>query len=129
MGGNGNPTAAGKGEPAWSAIFRDIIVAKGCQGASLCHGGPAGALMMATRSAAYAQLVDQPAMGMGATPPHCSDSGQTRVVPGDPDNSLLMQKLLGTQTCGGPMPPNPPLLAPAELEQIRMWIMNGALDN
>jgi hypothetical protein len=121
----GTPMAA-SGSPAWSAIFRDIIVAKGCQGASLCHGGQAGKLMMTTRKAAYDNLVGKAAMGLSADRPSCVGSGLTRVVPGDPDNSLLMQKIRGTHTCGDLMPPNPPMLTPAELEQVQMWIMLGA---
>jgi hypothetical protein len=125
----GSPPTAEKGAPAWSAIFRDIIVAKGCQGASLCHGGPAGMLMMATRKAAYNQLVGKAAAGMAVEGMACAATGLMRVAPGDPDNSLFMQKVLGTQTCGAVMPPNPPMLEPAEIEQIRMWIANGAMDN
>lgn len=122
----GAPPMAAQGAPAWSAIFRDIIVAKGCQGASLCHGGQAGKLMMTTRAAAYDNLVGKAAMGMSAGRPSCVDSGLMRVVPGDPDNSLLMQKVRGTHSCGDLMPPNPPMLAQAELDQIQMWIMLGA---
>jgi len=122
----GMPPMAAQGSPAWSAIFRDIIVAKGCQGASLCHGGQAGKLMMTTRQAAYDNLVGKAAMGMSVAGPSCVDSGLTRIVPGDPDKSLLMQKVRGTHTCGDLMPPNPPMLTQAELEQIQMWIMLGA---
>jgi hypothetical protein len=117
------------GTPAWSAIFRDIIVAKGCQGASLCHGGAGGKLMMTTRKAAYDNLVGKPAMGMSIDKPSCADSGATRVVPGDPASSLLMQKIRGTHMCGDVMPPNPPLLTPEEIGQIETWIMLGALND
>ena len=122
----GGTPMAPEGSPAWSAIFRDIIVAKGCQGASLCHGGPAGKLMMTTRKAAYDNLVGKAAMGMSADKTSCVDSGLMRVAPSDPDNSLLMQKVRGTHTCGDVMPPNPPMLSPAEIEQIQTWITLGA---
>ncbi|MBI4771108.1 MAG: c-type cytochrome [Chloroflexi bacterium] len=50
------------------------------------------------------------------------------VVPGDPDNSLLVQKLRGTQTTGGPMPPGAPLAAD-EIELVVRWVQSGAPDN
>jgi hypothetical protein len=123
---------AEKGSPTFSAIHEEILVGRGCAGGSLCHGGStSGKLNLSQRDAAYTALVGVPAMGMNLTlmPPNCVDSGQQRVIAGDPDNSLLMQKLLGTQQCGAPMPPNPPLLMAAEVEQIRMWIAKGALND
>jgi len=52
----------------------------------------------------------------------------TRVIPMNPDASLLIQKLEGTQTVGGPMPDDgPPYLQQATINVIREWIQNGAL--
>ncbi len=50
------------------------------------------------------------------------------VVPGDPEGSLLGQKLLGTQTEGNIMPPGGKL-PDAEIQVILDWIEEGALDN
>ena len=47
------------------------------------------------------------------------------VLPGDPDGSVLAQKLLGTQTFGGMMPPNG-ALPPAEIQLVIDWIAAGA---
>jgi mono/diheme cytochrome c family protein len=50
------------------------------------------------------------------------------VIPGDPDASLLAQKLLGTQNLGGIMPPSGAL--PDDLIQVILdWIAASALDN
>jgi hypothetical protein len=50
------------------------------------------------------------------------------VMPGDTPNSLLAQKLLGTQTIGGPMPPGASL--PKDKIQIILdWIAGGAPNN
>ncbi len=50
------------------------------------------------------------------------------VVPGDPTGSLLAQKLRGTQSLGGIMPPSG--LLPEDLIQIILnWIAAGAPDN
>ena len=43
----------------------------------------------------------------------------------DPDNSLLMQKLQGQQTCGSAMPPGG-MLKPDELQLVHDWIAAGA---
>jgi hypothetical protein len=50
------------------------------------------------------------------------------VIPGDVENSLLAQKLLGTQTEGGIMPPAGKL-PEAEIQAILSWIAAGAPDN
>lgn len=51
-----------------------------------------------------------------------------RVIPMDPDQSLLIQKLEGTASVGGPMPDDgPPYLQQATINVIRQWILDGAL--
>ena len=47
------------------------------------------------------------------------------VVPGDPENSLLAQKLLGVQESGALMPPSG-TLPDAEIRTIIDWITAGA---
>jgi len=113
------------GLPTWSAIYSEVIMKKGCNGGAQCHGGSGGMLNMATSDGAYAALVDVNAMGI-SLPPSCSDSGLKRVVAFMPDQSLLVQKLEHTQTCGMAMPPGVTLEA-VQTQQVRMWIMNGAL--
>jgi mono/diheme cytochrome c family protein len=50
------------------------------------------------------------------------------VIPGDPDGSLLGQKIVGTQEEGGIMPPGGKLPAD-EIQLILDWIAAGAPDN
>ena len=50
------------------------------------------------------------------------------VIPGDPEASILAQKMIGTQTYGGIMPPAG-LLAEAETQIILDWIAEGAPNN
>jgi len=50
------------------------------------------------------------------------------VIPGNPDESLLAQKLLGTHTQGNIMPPGGKL-PDAEIQIVIEWIRAGALDN
>jgi hypothetical protein len=102
-----------------------------------CHYSGVGvrysALDMSSRSYAYWSLVDQPAAGPG-----CSRMG-TRVIPGDPDHSLLYLKVSQPMPCGARMPANPMILLtkgtsefsgtplPEEQQQlIAEWIANGA---
>ena len=103
-----------------------------------CHYSGVGvrysALDMSSRSYAYWSLVDQPAAGPG-----CSRMG-TRVVPADPDHSLLYLKVSQTMSpCGARMPANPTTLLtngtsefsgtplPDDQQQlIADWIANGA---
>jgi hypothetical protein len=79
------------------------------QECTVCHGG-SGGLFLDT----YAGVIAG------------GDSGAV-VVPGDPDASLLPQRLDGS------IPPQMPLdgdpLSGPEIDIIRQWILEGALDN
>lgn len=127
-GGSGDPEP---GAPTFSAIYEEIIVATGCNGGPLCHGGLVGMLRMNTKKEAYDSLVGVPAMGTNladTVAPNCEDTDLVRVVPEDPGASLLMQKIDppgGEAPCGSAMPPTG-MLEPAQIEQIRTWIANGA---
>ena len=97
---------------------------------SVCHGpnGPdeleASQLDLSTQAGAYAALVGTAAAGVS-----CMSTGTLRVAPGDPDASLIVQKLDPQPgLCGDPMPPGE--APPAELlTTIREWILAGAMDN
>lgn len=122
------------GSPTFTAIFQEIILPNGCGAGAFCHGGTLGQanLLLTDQATAHAQLVGIAAMGAPAPPPgvSCTGMGLTRVVAGDPDASLLVKKLEGTQTCGTPMPPPPaPLIDAMKQAQVRQWITNGALND
>jgi len=54
-------------------------------------------------------------------------SGSRIIVPGDPDKSIIVQKLRGTYALGTRMPKNgPPFWTEAEIEIMRRWIAEGA---
>lgn len=91
---------------------------------------------MTNKDAAYKALVSVPAAGMTlpgicmGMPPNCKDVGGLRVVPNDPDKSLLLDKLSHEMPrCGCRMPTSPPSLPEPALQQIRTWIMMGAQNN
>jgi mono/diheme cytochrome c family protein len=76
----------------------------------ICHGSMGG-----WDASSYSTVMDS------------GDNGPV-VVSGDPDASLLAQKLRGTQTIGGEMPPGGEL-PQDELKTILDWIAAGAPDN
>ena len=97
-----------------------------CQG---CHG-PGSTMgsflpMAGNVCAAYDSMVGPTASG-----PMCGTSGARLIVPSQPDSSLLLQKLKGTQPCGGHMPMGAPqpLAAtnPDYVQKIEDWIVAGA---
>jgi hypothetical protein len=58
--------------------------------------------------------------------------GRIRVIPGDPDNSVLYQKVSGgplSPDLKSPMPYQTPRLTAAEVAAIEAWITAGALNN
>jgi len=89
-----------------------------------CHGAAAaaGGLNLAAGSA-YGNLV-----GISAANPAAGAAGVLRVVPGDPDHSFLLQKLLGQIGAaeGSRMPLVGTPVSPANLDLIRRWIAAGA---
>jgi len=87
-----------------------------------CHTGPTGnnlpaGMDLSTADASFANLVgvasrQQPTL--------------SRVAAGDPDNSYLVQKIEGTAASGQRMPLGGGALDPAVIDDIRLWIANGA---
>ena len=123
--------------PKSFTLLYNTVLRPSCSN-NYCHYSGVGvrysALDMSSRSYAYWSLVDQPAAGPG-----CSRMG-TRVVPADPDHSLLYLKVSQTMSpCGARMPANPTTLLtngtsefsgtplPDDQQQlITDWIANGA---
>jgi hypothetical protein len=104
-GGNGGGGGGGGGETEFSAAVLPILMLD----CITCHGG-AGDLSVET----YADLM------LGGI------SGLV-VIPGDPDNSLLIKRLEGT--INPQMPLDKPPLSQPQIDTIRDWIAEGALDN
>lgn len=113
-------------EPTWTVVYQRVI-APSCASAIGCHGPEprSAGLDLSTEAAGYASLVGVPASTDILSGAACGDMGITRVVAGDPDGSLLVQKLEGSQPCGSAMPFGP-ALTDAALTAIRDWIEMGA---
>jgi hypothetical protein len=99
---------------------RTEVVNNDCSG-PFCHSATVGGFMLGAPDALYKELV-----GPKATGGKCGTSGLDRVVPGDPDHSLLYLKLKGNPPCGDAMPSNNGPLDPAKVEMVRAWIAAGA---
>ena len=102
------------------ASVRDDIFIPRC-GVTGCHGGANAVDDLNLAEDAFADLVNVPSAEV---------AGAIRVVPGDPDNSLLFQVLNGAVAPVEQMPQGTPGGLPDDdIERIRLWIKDGALDN
>jgi hypothetical protein len=115
-------------EPTYTSIYQNILFPL-C-GAS-CHNpaDPArfglALLDLSDKDESYTNLVNAPAVGVS-----CEETGRMQVVPGDPENSLLVQKLfLSPDLCGDPMPQGAALLPTETVDVVRAWIDNGAMND
>ena len=85
-----------------------------------CHSGGAPSAGLNLEAAnSYAQLVGIASIQDGAI---------LRVNAGSPNSSYLIQKLEGTAAAGNQMPPSA-ALPQADIDVIRQWISDGAIDD
>jgi polyvinyl alcohol dehydrogenase (cytochrome) len=124
-------TNTGPLDPTFTNVYRTII-AKNCI-QSQCHGTTRqGQLFMASQANAYTDLVGAMAAGLCTDPMNtsptcaCGASGKTRVVAGQPDQSLLVDKIGGNPSCGDRMPPTGDVLPDDQQKLIKDWISAGA---
>ncbi len=87
-----------------------------------CHTGPTGMVLpegmdLSDGDASFNSLVMTPSI---------QEPLILRTMPGDPDNSYLIQKLEGTAAMGLQMPRNLPPLPQANIDVVRQWITDGA---
>jgi hypothetical protein len=125
----GGATADPDPTPSLSYL-NDHVFASRCT--APCHAGgdnAAGGLDMSKDL--HARLVSVPASAAA-----CAGAARVRVVPNDPDASLLYAKVADkidhiAPPCGDTMPlgPDLPALSSEESDLIRRWILMGALDD
>jgi len=112
--------------PSWADIHTQIV-GPACSG---CHGGAGGLAGLGDCNTGHANMIGV------ASSEHMT---MNRIEPGDPSSSWLMHKLDGTQGaftaqcfgsfCGNQMPLGGPFLSQDELDAIRAWITNGAVND
>lgn len=120
--GDDNPGNGG-GDDSTAVSFADDVLpifTASCA-VSGCHsaGSRAGNMSLAATDA-YGSIVGVTSVGYAPV---------LRVAAGDPDASVLYQKVLGNQTFGVRMPFGAPALSDEEIATIRAWIEAGALDD
>jgi hypothetical protein len=114
-------------EPTFSSIQSEIFEktdSAGRTACTTCHTStgrnPAGGMNL-NHAVAYSQLVN-----VATRLP----VGKIRVIPGDPANSYLVNKLEGLGISGNRMPNNgPPYLTDGQIVVIKRWIEIGAPNN
>ncbi|MFC1746371.1 hypothetical protein ACFL35_20430 [Candidatus Riflebacteria bacterium] len=104
--------------PVFSDIYSNIF-AKTCA-ISACHTGidPAGSLNLSTASA-YQSLVNVDSY---------QNPDKKRVKAGEPEKSYLIEKLTGSGLIGERMPKGSSTLSEEQLNKIKDWILQGALN-
>lgn len=115
-------------KPTFSSIQSQILSnsdSSGRRACVLCHtdvGRTPAAGLNLREGQAYAALVGRPS---------ARKPGATFVIPGDPDNSYLVQKLEGHADIVGVRMPigGPPYLTEGQMLVIRRWIQEGAGNN
>ena len=129
-GTGGKPPVAAT--PTWTEVYTTIIT--GCVGAQCHTSASSGNLVMGSQQGTYDVLVDVDAMGEKyfdpttggpMATPACKDSGLKRIAPGDPDKSLVVQKVGTSPPCGARMPIGQPL-TDDQIKKISDWVKAGA---
>ena len=94
----------------------------------MCHGLPPYDLSNGNFTTGFdKQSTYDATVGKTSTSSLCM--GRSFVVPGKPEESLLLQKLLPDPPCGIRMPNGGMALSDTQIEMFRSWIADGAKDN
>jgi hypothetical protein len=120
--GPGQTTTTLPVAPSFSQAIAPLLVSH-CATSSGCHAGPTSTgygLDMSSATAAYAGLVNKPSVGV---------QGATRVKPGDPAGSLMIQVLHGAVGQVQMMPLTGAPLSTGQIKLISDWIAAGAPNN
>jgi hypothetical protein len=119
--GSGSGSGGGSGSSAVTlSTLQTQIFSAHC---TVCHsGGSASAGLNLEAGNAYENLVNRASS---------EKSGAVRVIPGDAENSYLVQKLRGDANIVGlRMPRNgPPYLTDDQINLVKQWIQDGAKNN
>jgi len=109
------------GAPVTLTMIQAQVFTPLCSG---CHSGPTSntlpsGMNLSSTASSFAALVDVPSIQVNTI---------DRVEPGDPANSYLVQKLLGTGILSR-MPQGGPFLDQATMDMITQWINDDAPNN
>ncbi|MDB5099406.1 MAG: Fibronectin type domain protein [Cyanobacteria bacterium RYN_339] len=115
-----NPVAVGSIQPTYDDIAAKVFTTcstRSCHSATSTKGG-----LQLTADVAYEQLVN-----VAAENDKAKLTNKKRVIPGDPANSFLVQKLESPPAGEGDMMPQRGQKLPDDqINAIKTWIQNGA---
>lgn len=120
--------AAGGSSASFGAVL--AIFADPAHNCAACHSAAAtgGGLVFNPANALNSYMAFVGVLSPGAVGSKCG--GKVYVVAGQPDASLLYDKLANaTPSCGARMPMGLAMLSASELSTVRSWISGGALNN
>ena len=128
-GGGGGTPAVGTFTNIWTGIIQVSCLGSGCHSTG-GDGADQTGLDMMTQDLAHLNLLG--VMGLGE--PSSEVPSILRVAPGDPDNSYIIDKLECTADVAATtfcMPLSFPFVSldAAEIDEIRLWITNGGLND
>ena len=111
--------------PTFTSIYTERLSKPEFCAADGCHntGNAGGQNYTAAKDAVRTTLLADTIHPVGRT------TWPKRVVPGEPDSSFLLVKLSDPDPPGDRMPLGRPMLQQCDLDAIRSWITNGALDD
>ncbi|MFO7179997.1 MAG: hypothetical protein DIU78_014970 [Pseudomonadota bacterium] len=129
--GSGGTAGGGSGSPipAETAACWESIVTMKC---FFCHfnANTPGKLDMSGGSAEHAaRMKNVPATNDSVANPGTCAPGEKLIDPINVDNSVLLKRLNGTQSCGSSMPQGLAPLTAAEMTCVRNWVMSVAASN
>lgn len=117
--------AADAGPPTFSNVYTTVIAKRcaPCHTTSTGDGVKFGQLDMTSQATAFQNLVNVKAAG-----DQCGSKGGTRVVPNQPDSSVMYLKISldDPSPCGEKMPLGGPALSQVEADLVEAWINAGA---
>ncbi|MRG91402.1 hypothetical protein GF068_05620 [Polyangium spumosum] len=116
----GGACTCASGSVSFAADVQPIFTTS-CASAGCHKGANAQEDLDLSAGNAYAALVDVPAS-------QCND-GRKRVLPGDPAQSYLIDKMMNVDICSGTKMPKLGLLPSAQISTVANWICAGAPNN
>lgn len=127
--GGGDEAPAPPSGPTFTRVTQEVMTQVKC-GGPLCHGTSAGGFHLGSKSDLHSQLVDQPATGAKCRASALEGGAQPyiRVIPKNPDESLLYRKINHDPPCGDAMPVAG-TLTEAQITLVHDWIAAGAKDD
>jgi hypothetical protein len=129
--GTGAPGIGGRGgsgAATFTSIYEMLFPRVTNAHCDMCHGLPAFDASNGNWSTGMDKASTYKAL-IGTTSTSSMCMNRPFVVPGQPDMSLLLQKVKPNPPCGLRMPNGGAPLSDAQIEMIRSWIAAGAKDD